>query len=94
MNNVPRIKTVAPLDNLRLHVVFENDVQKEYDCSQLLSRTPFQSLQDAAFFGLVKVDTGGYGISWNADIDLSEFELWTNGKELRKGRVRGARSKY
>jgi len=30
----------------------------------------------------VKVDAGGYGISWNDDIDLSEYELWTNGKPI------------
>ena len=30
----------------------------------------------------VKVDSGGYGISWNDDADLSEYELWTNGVEV------------
>jgi hypothetical protein len=25
---------------------------------------------------------GGYGISWNDEIDLSEYELWTNGAEV------------
>ena len=29
----------------------------------------------------VKVDAGGYGISWNDNIDLSSNELWENGKE-------------
>ncbi len=28
----------------------------------------------------VRVDTGGYGISWNDAIDLSEYELWTHGR--------------
>jgi len=30
-------------------------------------------------FRALHVDAGGYGISWNDDIDLSEYELWTNG---------------
>jgi hypothetical protein len=30
----------------------------------------------------VRVDSGGYGISWNDDVDISEYELWTNGVEV------------
>jgi len=30
----------------------------------------------------VRVDPGGYGISWNDNIDLSEYELWTNGQPV------------
>ena len=30
-------------------------------------------------FEQVKVDKGGYGISWNGEIDLSCNELWENG---------------
>jgi hypothetical protein len=29
----------------------------------------------------VRVDAGGYGVSWNDDLDLSEDELWVNGVE-------------
>ena len=49
-------------------------------CSSLLSRPQFHLLASAAFFNAVHVDPGGYGISWSDDIDLSEYELWTNGK--------------
>ena len=31
------------------------------------------------FFRAVRVDPGGYGISWSDDIDLSEYELWVRG---------------
>jgi hypothetical protein len=30
-------------------------------------------------FRCVKTDHGGYGISWNDEIDLSELELWLHG---------------
>lgn len=30
----------------------------------------------------VKVDAGGYGVSWNDDIDLSCNELWENGTPI------------
>ncbi|WP_044018806.1 DUF2442 domain-containing protein [Thermoanaerobacter italicus] len=35
------------------------------------------------FFKAVKVDAGGYGVSWNSELDLSEYELWKNGKEIK-----------
>jgi hypothetical protein len=42
----------------------------------------FQILKSDPFFKTVKVDSGGYGISWNDDADLSEYELWKNGIEV------------
>ena len=42
----------------------------------------FEVLKNDAFFKSVQADSGGYGISWNDDADLSEYELWTNGVEV------------
>jgi hypothetical protein len=33
-------------------------------------------------FGQAKVDVGGYGVSLNDDIDISEFQLWNIGVEV------------
>jgi hypothetical protein len=77
--NVPRIKSVLPLAERRLLVTFLNGVQKVYDCTPLLSLDRFRLLKEQAFFNAVQVDAGGYGISWNDDADLSEYELWTKG---------------
>jgi hypothetical protein len=63
-------------------IQFQNGEQRLYDCAPLLSRPQFQLLTDPAFFRAVRVDAGGYGISWNDDLDLSEHELWTNGTPL------------
>ena len=82
MERVPRIKTVAAVGQLKLVVGFDNGIEKEYDCAPLLARSPFRLLKDPGFFRAVRVDTGGYGISWNDDIDLSEYELWSNGKPI------------
>lgn len=80
MQVIPRIKTVTPIGSFELLVCFENGVAKTYDCNPLLSRPEFHLLRVPAFFRAVQVDTGGYGISWNDDLDLSEYELWTGGK--------------
>jgi hypothetical protein len=80
MEKIPKIKAVQPKGEARLLVTFESGIKKIYDCSSLLSRPQFHLLASPAFFNAVHVDPGGYGISWSDDIDLSEYELWTNGK--------------
>ena len=53
-----------------------------YDCKRLFQRPEFLLLKEEPFFKSVRVDVGGYGISWNDNIDISEYELWTNGIEI------------
>ncbi len=80
--NYPKIKDVKALKNRQLEVVFQNGKTKIYDCNPLLVEDIFSQLKDDYFFKNIKVDQGGYGISWNDYIDLSESELWINGNEI------------
>ena len=68
-------------------VTFVNGVRKVYDCCGILSLERFQLLQHEAFFKAVAVDPGGYGVSWDDERDLSEYELWNNGVEVEQGAV-------
>ena len=79
--NVPRILSVQALEDKRLLVKFVDGLEKVYDCTPLLRLERFQLLNHEAFFKAVSVDSGGYGISWNDEMDLSEYELWTNAVE-------------
>lgn len=76
-----RVQAVEPLPGLALKVSFRNGAVKRYDVALLLNVwEPFQALsQVQGLFDQVRVDAGGYGISWNGDIDLSCNELWDNG---------------
>lgn len=78
----PRIRSVMPMLNWKLRVTFENHVQKIYDCAPLFKLDRFRLLKNEAFFRSLQVDAGGYGVSWNDDLDLSEYELWYNGTEI------------
>jgi len=75
------------MEGKRLLVTFVNGVQKVYDCQRILQLDRFQLLRNEAFFKAVTVDTGGYGVSWNDQMDLSEYELWRNGVEVEHGAV-------
>ena len=76
-----KIKDVIPLQDYILQVYFENGDLKKYDVKNLFDCfETFASLKNiTGLFEQVKVDEGGYGISWNEDIDLSCDELFVNG---------------
>jgi hypothetical protein len=86
MEKTPKIADVKPLPGKRLEVEFDNGIRKEYDCNPVLVRPEFYLLKEDAFFNTAKVDSGGYGISWNDQIDLSEYEVWVNGVEKMKAK--------
>ena len=79
MEKIPKIEAVETIGEARLLVTFESGIKKSYDCSLIFSRPQFQLLTRPAFFNAVRVDPGGHGVSWSDGIDLSEYELWTNG---------------
>ena len=76
----PKIEAVTPLPGTKLLVQFVGGEQKVCDCRPLVEQEPFSALANESFFRQVKVDVGGYGISWSDGIDLSESELWLNGR--------------
>jgi len=82
MGMYPKIQTVSTLPNYRLVVTFQNGNVKLYDCLPLLEEPAFIALQDESFFEQVEVGTGGYGVIWSDEVDLSESELWLNGVEV------------
>ena len=81
-----KIKSIKALDNYIIHVDFESGVSKEYDVKTLISDfKEFESLtQVNGLFEQVKVDVGGYGVSWNDELDLSCNELYANGVSINK----------
>lgn len=81
--DIPKILSVRPADEKTLIVKFRNGVEKIYDCKPLTEKyEAFKALKNEVFFQQVKVDSGGYGISWDDKVDLSEYELWTNAVEV------------
>lgn len=76
-----KIKDVSALPGLRLSVQFAEGVTKVYEVGPLAERLPVFRVFEThpEWFEDVCVDTGGYGIVWSDDLDLSCDELWENG---------------
>ena len=73
-----RIKNVQPYPGRRILVELE---KKHYDIRGAAAQWEafWALLTDKELFAQVQVDTGGYGISWNEDLELSCHELYQNG---------------
>ncbi len=80
-----KVKAVTALPDYRLSVQFAEGVTKRYDVKPLFAKwAPFRALEESPeLFSKVKVDTGGYGIVWNDDLDLSCDELYANGETIK-----------
>lgn len=81
--DTPKILSAQPLESKKLLIKFTNGIEKIYNCKPLMEKfESFKALENEVFFKQVKVDGGGYGISWDDKVDLSEYELWTNAVEV------------
>lgn len=76
----PKVRDVQPSRDYTLIITFDNGQVKKYNMQPLIARPPFDILRDPIIFSMVRVDAGGYGISWSDELDLSEYELWKNGE--------------
>ncbi|MDB9488697.1 DUF2442 domain-containing protein [Dolichospermum circinale CS-537/01] len=74
-----RIVSAQAIDDHNLIIKFTNNELKKYDISKLLDNPMFSPLKNPAFFRNFIIDSGGYALVWNEDIDISEYELWQNG---------------
>jgi hypothetical protein len=79
MEKYPKILEAKAINPFFIELLFNNNVKKYYDFNELLNHDMFIPLRNYAFFKNFQVSSGGYGIEWNDEIDLSESELWLNG---------------
>ncbi len=79
-----KVKAVNALPDCRLSVQFAEGVTKIYDVKPLFKKwAPFRALERTPeLFSGVTVDAGGYGVSWNDELDLSCDELFANGETI------------
>ena len=77
-----KIQSAIPEEGHVLVIMFTNGIKKKYNVSRLLTQEMFFPLKNPGFFKNVTVEPGGYTVSWNSQIDISEHELWQHGEEI------------
>lgn len=81
-----KIKSVKPLKNCIISAVFYDGTIKEYNIRNLYAIFPQFKIfdTDQELFNNVQVDAGGYGVSWNDNLDLDANDIWEDGQEVGK----------
>lgn len=76
-----RIQSVTAKEKFIIEATFFGGEKVQYDMKQLFSVFPqFQLFQtEKNLFEDVSVDAGGYGISWNEELDLDAETIWEDG---------------
>jgi len=82
MESIPRINDVEIVKNLLLKIEFSDGTIKTYDLEQLTSKEPFSKLKNWGYFKNFKISPGGYALIWDDEVDIAEYELWKNGKQV------------
>lgn len=70
----PRVKTVEPLDDYKLKLLFTNGEIKVFDVAPYLEKGVFAELKDKEYFQQVKVVAGA--IEWPREHDFSHDTLF------------------
>ncbi|MDD3369046.1 MAG: DUF2442 domain-containing protein [Lachnospiraceae bacterium] len=80
------IQSVVPRKNYIVEAVFYDGSVKQFDMKSLFQSYPqFQEFQtNRGLFERVTVDAGGYGITWNDELDLSCEAIWDEGLLVEK----------
>ncbi len=76
-----RIERVRALPNFIIEARFIGGEVKQYNVTTLFEQFPQFCVftTQPSLFEQVQVDTGGYGISWNDELDLDADVVWDNG---------------
>lgn len=79
-----KVKEVEPINGFCLKILFHNGEIKYYSIVHLFEKwDAFRELENnPELFRNVKVDAGGYGISWNESLDLECNDLWEFGSSV------------
>ena len=69
-----------------LNVTFKDGTFCRYDVAPLMEKYNdiFGLLKDAVLFSQARVAAGGYGVVWNADIDLCADDIYDSAQEASR----------
>ena len=80
---IPRIKSLCPLKDYQLEVVFDNGRVVRYDLKEDIRTIPdFRALEtECGLFQNVQIDSSRTCIYWNERIDLPSDTIYEYGEE-------------
>lgn len=79
-----RVEDILPLDNFCLLVFFRDGAVKKCDLKAYFEETkPFHILlKKPEYFDSVRIQTGGYGVTWDVNMNISDTMLYQRGETI------------
>ena len=82
------IKEITSLENLEIKVIFHGGIEKSYDIRKMFDPFPqMKELENGDLFKSAVLDPGGYGISWNDELDIDAEEIWEDEEEIKRHQI-------
>ena len=80
-----KLNRIKALPGCMLWAEFKDGREVVYSVSGLVEVNPVfgDLVRNPELFAQVRIDPGGYGISWNDELDLEAEELWNCGDEVK-----------
>ncbi len=72
----PKLTKVIPLDEMKLHLFYENGEEKIFDVAPYATGDWYGMLNQSAYFKTVKLLPGGIGIEWLEGQDIAPHKLY------------------
>ena len=79
------VKSVTPLDEFKLSLIFSNGEERLFDCSPYLSIGKFQELRDVSLFKSVTVRFDS--VEWSNHLDLDPEFLYKKSLRVKKQHI-------
>lgn len=79
-----KIEDIVPLDNFCLLVFFQDGMVRKCDLKSYFESIPaFRILlRKEEYFYQVRMQTGGFGVTWDANMNISDSELYGMGEKV------------
>jgi hypothetical protein len=72
----PRLTNVAPMEAMKLRLVYETGEVKLFDVAPYADGPWFSELRDTSYFNTVRMLPDGTGIEWDHGQDIAPHELY------------------
>ena len=76
------IKSVKPLEDFKLYLLFSNGEERIFDAKPLLEKPVYSPLKDVDLFKKVHI-IYDYTIAWNEDIDMCPDSLYISSEFIK-----------
>lgn len=80
-----RVKSIRPLDDYKLLILFTDGERRIFDFKPLLDMPCYQPLKDAELFRRVYIECGT--AAWSEDIDIAPETLYADSVPLSDGKT-------